>query len=325
MAAAWPTGIVARAIDKGDVDAWVALLQAVERVDDEGENYDADDLLEELADSKLDPALDTLGLWDGERMVGYAKVSTRPGAVEVDRVWMEGRIDPDWRRRGLGRRLLEWSCARATAAHAEHNPDVPGACMAGANSENAGAAALYVDAGFAPSRYFSNLKRDLTQPVPIAEPPAGLMVSAFDARWDEATRVAHNEAFRDHWGSRPRDAEDWRTWVSGSRSFRAPLCRLALDGDQVAGYVLSYEHAAEAEATGVRELWIGQVGTQRPYRGRGVARALLAQVLTAAAEAGYRRVGLGVDAENPTGALGLYERLGFVVLRSFANYARPMK
>lgn len=321
MGTDWPAGIVARPIDKSDVDSWVALLAAVERVDDDGENDDADDLLEELADPKVDPALDTLGLWDGDELVGYTKLSTRPGAVEVDRVWIEGRIHPSWRRRGLGRRLLEWGCARAAAAHAERNPDVPGACMAGANSENVGAAALYVDAGFAPARYFSSMKRELAKPVPTAEPPDRLEVRAFDARWDEATRVAHNEAFRDHWGSRPRDAEDWRARVSGSRSFRAPLSRLALDGDQVAGYVLGYEHTAE---TGVRELWIGQVGTRRPYRGRGVARALLAQVLAAAAEAGCQRIALGVDAENPTGALGLYERLGFVVRRTFANYARGM-
>lgn len=309
---------MARAIDRGDVAAWVALLEAVERVDDDGENDDADDLLEALTA----PQLETLGLWDGDRMVGYTKLSSRPGAVDVDRVWIQGRIHPEWRRRGLGRLLLEWGCARATEAHALHNPAVPGACLAGANSENVGAAALYESAGFTPARYFASMKRDLTQPIPSAEPPDGLVVKAFDARWDEATRVAHNEAFRDHWGSRPRDAEAWRIQVSGSRSFRAPLCRVALDGEQVAGYVLSYEHAAEA---GVRELWIGQVGTRRPYRGRGVARALMAEVLSAAAEAGYQRVGLGVDAENPTGAVGLYERLGFVVKRTFANYARPMK
>ena len=33
---------------------------------------------------------------------------------------------------------------------------------------------------------------------------------------------------------------------------------------------------------------------------------------------------LGVDSENPTGALGLYERLGFEVSSRSAAYQRPL-
>jgi mycothiol synthase len=70
----WPAGIEARPIDKADTPAWADLMAAGEEVDQEEENYDADDLLEELSDPSLDAEHDTIGLWAGRLMVGYAKV-----------------------------------------------------------------------------------------------------------------------------------------------------------------------------------------------------------------------------------------------------------
>ena len=46
-----------------------------------------------------------------------------------------------------------------------------------------------------------------------------------------------------------------------------------LDGEKIVAYALGYEYEADTEATGIRELYIGQVGTRRDYRGRGLARA----------------------------------------------------
>jgi ribosomal protein S18 acetylase RimI-like enzyme len=62
---------------------------------------------------------------------------------------------------------------------------------------------------------------------------------------------------------------------------------------------------------GVREGWTGLLGTRRAHRRRGVGRALLAASLRAFADAGMDAAGLDVDRENPSGALGLYERLGY--------------
>ena len=70
----WPEGIVARPIDKGDAEAWADLLAAREKVDQEGEIYGAEDLIEELDDPQLDAAHDTIGLWADGRMIGYGMV-----------------------------------------------------------------------------------------------------------------------------------------------------------------------------------------------------------------------------------------------------------
>ncbi|MBM7783536.1 GNAT family N-acetyltransferase [Tenggerimyces flavus] len=323
-AGGWPAGVVARPIDKGDVDALAVLYAAVEEAEDNGENYDADDLLEELADPDLDLAADTLALWSGDQIVGSAIVNCHPGAVETDRVSIGGFVHPSWRRRGLGRRLVSWGAERAQVLHLARNPDVPGVLQIGGNVNTPGIAELAADFGMTPARYFFSMECDLAQPIPAVTEPDGLQLVAFDPKWDEATRVAHNTAFLDHWGSNPRDSEFWKRWVTEARAFRGPMSWLLLDGDVVASYALGHEYVADTEATGIRELYVGQVGTLREYRGRGLARTVLASALAAAKADGYERASLGVDAENPTGALGLYERLGFVVRRKFVSYNKPM-
>ena len=88
---------------------------------------------------------------------------------------------------------------------------------------------------------------------------------------------------------------------------------MALVDGAVAGYSLIYEHDADTQATGVREAYLGQLGVLPEFRGRGLGSALIVESLRAAAAAGMDRSGLTVDTNNTTGALQLYERLGFAV------------
>jgi ribosomal protein S18 acetylase RimI-like enzyme len=152
----------------------------------------------------------------------------------------------------------------------------------------------------------------------------------FDWAFDEAVRHAHNEAFARHWGSVDRDAVAWQQWFTGSRAFRPELSFVVLDGADepagpvVAAYLLSYFWAADAEATGIREAWIGQIGTRAPWRGRGLGSALVGRALVAYRDAGYDRAALGVDTENVTGALRLYERHGFTVDVRRVSYVKSL-
>jgi mycothiol synthase len=320
----WPGGVEARPIDKSDTAAWAELLAAREKVDQEGENYDADDLLEELSDPKLDAARDTIGLWSDGEMVGYGTVYTPSDVVDVHRIRTEAATRPDWRGRGLGSALLTWVIRRAGELHAELRPDVAGEINTSAISTNTGADALLKSFGFEECRYFFHMRRPLDTPVPEVPVPGGLRLVPFDASMNETLRIIHNEVFLDHWGSVPKDPDSWRVWFTGSRAFRGGSSYLLLDGDQIVAYVLGYEYVADTEATGVRELYVGQVGTRRSHRGRGLARIVLARVMAEAARAGYQRVSLGVDADNPTGALGLYERLGFTVVTKTITYRLPL-
>ena len=113
----WPEGIEARSIEAGDADAWAKLLAAKEKIDQEGENYGPQDLIDQLNDPHLDAALDTIGLWAEGRMVAYGKAHAAESVIDVDRVRTEGTVHPHWRRRGVGTALMHWLIERAAALH----------------------------------------------------------------------------------------------------------------------------------------------------------------------------------------------------------------
>ncbi len=122
----------------------------------------------------------------------------------------------------------------------------------------------------------------------------------------------------------------WKQWVTESRSFRPELSFVVVEPaapERVVAYVQSAEFDAHFEATGRREAYVGKVGTLREFRGRGLAAALLRHALAAYQAAGYDEAALDVDSENPTGALGVYERAGFAVESRWTDYAlvRPPK
>lgn len=320
----WPAGLEARPIALGDAAAWAVLRAAMEEVDHEGENYDVDDLIEELNDPKLDVEEDTIGLWAGGAMVGYAVVRWRVHVVDVHQLRTEATVHPDWRDRGVGSALLAWQIRRASELHEAKHPEADGEVGAFVISTNTGAGDLLVSHGFLESRYFFTMHRPFDVPLPDVAPPDGLRVVAFDASYNHALRLAHNEAFLDHWGSSPQDEETWNVGVVGSRGFRGGVSRMVLAGDKIVSYALGYEHLADTEATGVREIYIGQVGTFRSHRGRGLARVALAALMTEARQTGFQRAALTVDSANETGALGLYERLGFTQVAKSIAFRRPL-
>ena len=85
-------------------------------------------------------------------------------------------------------------------------------------------------------------------------------------------------------------------------------------GEEVAGFSVNYYSPEENERKGIDEAWIGDLGTRRPWRKQGIATALLNHSMLAFQAAGIPHASLGVDSENPTGALGVYERVGFKVV-----------
>jgi len=104
---------------------------------------------------------------------------------------------------------------------------------------------------------------------------------------------------------------------------RPEVSWLALGGDEVAGYLLTYLFAAETAATGVREAYVGQLGVRPAWRRRGISGLLWPR----------RSRPTGPPATTgrhspwtpaPTGALGLYKRAGFVAKDRWAVWSKPL-
>jgi ribosomal protein S18 acetylase RimI-like enzyme len=237
------------------------------------------------------------------------------------RYW--GGVHPDWRQRGLGTRLLDWAEDAAVRLHQEHFPGRPLSLSGSSLTHNPDGAALYAARGYQPVRWFHVMSRDLKAPLPAASLAPDVRVAPFSPAVSEDARGIRNEAFADHWGSTETSAEAWEHHVTGS-TFRPGFSFVAYAGQEPAGFVLSEEYEAYNEQIGGRDLFIGLVGTRRAARGRGIASALLIRALAGAREAGFISGSLVVDADSPTGAVGLYERVGFTVKHTSVTQAKSL-
>lgn len=275
-----------------------------------------DDAIDALFRRVADPAADTrLMLTPGGSLAAAGLVTAPPGAGI--RAAVVGGVHPDHRGRGLGRALLAWQVERAAALRAAAPAD--GArwlVQAQAGQADDSAARLYRRFGLDPVRSFLSM-RAATAGDRAAPVPAGITVTPYGTGLRDALHAAHEEAFSDHWGHDYSPADDWAARTTGHPLFRPDLSLIGQDGGEIVGYVLAY-------ASG-DSVYYGQVGTRRPWRGRGLASALLAASLAAAAADGVRAAALDVDADSPTRAVGVYQRLGFTAdPAASVAYERPL-
>lgn len=312
--------------DRDDDAAWADLLAAIELVDERGETYEAADLADEWASIWAHPETDSIVVWDGDEEVAFGWLKTQVGVAKEHRIDCWGGVRPSHRNRGIGRQLLDWQVRRASEVAATLDPGLPTRIGLDVGDHQPELLDLAARAGFVALRRFLEVARPVDLPIPHVEPPAGLVLEPWSPQLDEAVRDAHRDAFVDHWGSEPRTEEEWRQWYTGHRAFRQDLSLLAVDpfDKSVVGFVLCAAYPQDWELV-PREAWINSVGTRRAWRGRGVARWLLSESLsrTASSDTGFERAILGVDADNPTGALGLYRRLGFDDVRATTMLGRP--
>ncbi|WP_354644442.1 GNAT family N-acetyltransferase [Kitasatospora camelliae] len=323
-----------RPIGVEQIEDWLELLAAVEAEDRVDEHHGAEDLHAMLADPYCDFPRGSLAVYDGERMIGYGYLKARTAADQVHEFYYLGAVHPAYRGRGVGAELLAWAEQAALPLHRERYPDRPLSLYSSSLARDTAAAALYEAHGYTAARWFHGMTRDLTKPLPDLPMPDGVEARRFTAERSEDARLVRNEAFRDHWGSTESTVESWAHMTEGP-AFRPELGFIAYEGGsatgegadgagEALGIVLAEEYAAHSEATGERDLYISLVGTRRQGRKRGIASALLVQALAAAREAGFATASLGVDAGSPTGALGLYEQVGFTVKDTWVAQLKPL-
>ncbi len=178
--------------------------------------------------------------------------------------------------------------------------------------------------GYVPVRYSFYMLRPNLDDLPDAPMPDGLQVRSVTP--DQLRQIfdADVEAFRDHWGASLPTEEDFRQFVADPVQGDTSLWQVAWDGDQVAGMVRGYINKDENELLGRRRGFVENISVRRPYRRRGLARALIGLTIRALRERDMTEGALGVDTENPTGALRLYESCGFVAVTREAVYRKPL-
>ena len=235
-----------------------------------------------------------------------------------------GAVDPAFRRRGLGTALMRWGLDHARVRASREDPLVPVDVRAFSEDSETGHRALLAANGLEPVRHFFLMQRSGLDDVPGAPLPEGIEIRPVTEDQWRTIFDAENEAFRDHWGHREANESAYRATFEHDE-LDTDLWVVAWDGDQVAGVVQNWIWADENERLGVRRGWLEHISVRRPWRRRGLARAITAASLVKLRERGLDEGMLGVDSENPNGALGLYTGLGFTVFSRASAYRRALE
>jgi ribosomal protein S18 acetylase RimI-like enzyme len=290
---------------------------------DGGYRMVASEFTTEFEDSDSDLAHDSLvAVAEDGRIAAFAFVQVPGGDETEHRCFPWGRVHPEYRDRGLGSFILGWMEARCRQRLAEKDPALPKVIRTSAYDTQTDRIAFYELAGYRPVRYFVEMIRDLAPGLPAAPVPPGIDLVPLTEDLLETARLVHNESFADHWGSQPMNENSWQVFV-GSEFLLADASFLAYDGDVPIGFLTSFMYPHDFADRGRTEAWIEGVGTIGSRRRRGVASVLLTRAMEAFVERDLEFAALGVDTDNPTGALGLYERLGFVVEKRHMVLAKP--
>lgn len=314
--------ITLKPLDKPDAPALTTLFAAVEEVDATGEHLNEADFVEEFDNPDMEVGKDYIGAYDGDQLVGCYSVLVRRS--EGDRkAYGFGATHPERRGEGIGGLLVEGMMTRLQELRQAAGE--PLRVLVEGTVDNTAQAELLAGAGLVADRWSFVMSTSLDQELPaVPELPEGYAIRGYQDGDGERWLETHNRAFADHPNFSLWVPSEWDFWVVGSRAFRPELSFFVTpDGspDEIAAYLQTNEYDAYFEATGKREAYVAKVGTVPEHRGRGLASLLLRHCLAAYREAGFDVSGLDVDSQNPTGALGIYERAGFQVEHRKVTYA----
>jgi mycothiol synthase len=270
---------------------------------------------------------------DGDTRLVFSSKGKLAGYVEVWTIsnppvhpWVWGRSDPDYEGLGVGTYLMNWAEDRALRAIGRAPDGARVAYRAGTDTIVEPAKELLEDVGMQLIRHSFRMLIEMDEMPPETDWPEGIHMRIYNPDEDAAAVYqADVDAFRDHFGfiEQPfeKGFEHFMHHMTQEGTYDPSLWFLAMDGDEIAGICLCRKWGYEGKDIG----YVSSLGVRRPWRRRGIGLALLQHSFREFYRHGKRKVSLGVDAENLTGALRLYEKAGMHIHRQFDLYEKELR
>jgi mycothiol synthase len=265
----------------------------------EARELDAREVVSWLRDPDLQPE-DLRVLEEDGRAVGYCDVAVRKDALFVD-LAAPGR----WTE------LLDWAEGEATRRDLR-------------------LASLFVPhahelAAVAEARGYEKRRESLTMELALDGPPqdgdfGALAVRTYRDEDHDVVIAALNDAFAEDPFWQDVTPARFGARFLGRPGYDPTLWFLLWDGDELAGFAIDYPDFGTDSDTG----YVNWLGVRKPWRRRGLAEALLRRSFAELYARGKRRARLGVDAQNVTGALRLYERVGMRAVRRYGSWEKDL-
>jgi mycothiol synthase len=265
-----------------------------------------------------------LRLWEDDQgqlcAVAQCWMPEREETVDAH-VWFS--IQPNLRGIGIEADIFDWAETRSRVEATMRG--LPAKLRAGSRSDQVTRLELLKQQGFTSDREFYRMARSLVDEIPVPQFPEGFTVRPLKAETEvEAWVELFNQSFIDHWNFIPLTVSDRLHWMKDS-SYQPDLDLVAVAPDgTLAAFCYNLIHQHENQHLGRLEGWIADLGTRRGFRRLGLGRAMLLSGLHALKAKGMDTAVLGVDSENPSGALKLYQSVGFQLRYSFISFVKDV-
>ena len=296
---------------QADLEAVLAVLRAADAAVAGDSDWTASDLADEW--SRLDLERDAWVVELDGTIVGYSSFEARSGRLLGD-----GYVHPEHRRRGVGSAIVRLIEERARAEESSVPAGERVYLQNGTLNTDECTDRFYRERGYESVRGFRGMQIDLEAEPEVPDVP-GIEIRLY-RHPDEAQAFydAHQDSFASHWEFRPMAWEEWRK-RQDKTTFDPTLWWAAVADDEIAGIsICEQKHDPDLG-------WVDALGVRPAYRRRGIAEALLKTAFAEFWRRGERRVGLGVDAESPTGATRVYERAGMRTLWHAIVYEKELR
>lgn len=275
-----------------------------------------------LQDTAYAAANSILVLDPAGQLAGAGWIQYQEEAHEVQ-AFLDGRVHPAWRGKGLGSRLLralETLGVEQLTRKADGRRRVLRILFYDRGED---AVALFRSAGYHFQFAETELRRDLSKALPEDGLPEGMVIHA----WTPENAVQFYQTYRDAFASRGgalRSRDEWmhHFTLEGDEEFIPAESILVLAGGKPAGYVVVHHYDREDGVEG-KEYWVAQLGVLPRHRRRGLAASMLGVLMRRLANRGCTTLTLTVNIDNP-GARRVFERVGFRETRTMTLYRKEV-
>jgi mycothiol synthase len=320
---ALPDGYRWDVFDLGQLDAVFHVLVTCGRLSFGSDAWTLDELRSGWTEPGVSPESDAILVrTDDGAVIGFEEMYNQSSHLSL--LSLGNQVLPEHRGRGIEDALLHWAARRAEAECTLAPSGAPVLWRLPCEVNDRASIELAERHGFDPVRYYFVMSIELDGDHPAPAWPDGIEIRSLRRGEDEELfyRVRW-EAFQDHWGVSPPFEEGFARFVHeiGQHPDFDPRLFWGVFAEN---RLVAICHCLPSYETESDTGWICDIGVLRDWRERGLGRALLLHAFSEFKQLGKRIARLHVDAENPTGAVRLYENVGMNVTERIVTMGRKL-
>jgi len=278
---------------------------------------------EEMEKMKKSPSFSSEGMliaeWNGET-AGMVSAYVDRFREEKKGFVQNLGVLPKFRRRGIATKLLETALESLRKRGME-------VAEIWAQTDREGCMHLFEKFGFKQTRITSIMIRKLDFIPNKNRKNMQLTIRGMQTKEEKEIELLNkldNETFKEHFNFRPRTIEETKYALFEMPWFTIQKWFFALLNQQPVGYGgVAIDEGLNKEKN-LKWGLIADIGVLRSYRRMGIGTCLMLQMMQTLKGLGMKDAFLYVDDMNPTGAIKLYEKLGFKTLRKSIIYQLPL-